>query len=336
MSVRLKDIARDLGVSVITVSKVLRNRSDISADTRARVLERVKALNYRPNLAARALVTGRTHLMGLVVPDLMHSFFAALARGLSGALREKGFSLVIASSEEDPKIERQSIEHFLARGVDALVIASVQQDSEIFAEVSRSSVPYILVDRRIRGLTANFVGVSDRKVGFIATNHLIDIGCRTIGHICGRRISPVLGRLEGYKQALVERGFSIAPDYIVTAESLDILAEAVGYNAAVKLLALNPCPDGIFCFNDPIAIGAMKAILEKGLRIPEDVALIGSGNLHYDNALRVPLSSIDQCSDLIGTRAAELAMKLVEKEQSARPKTIFLHPRLVVRDSTRR
>ena len=124
MAVRMKDIAKDLGVSVVTVSKVLRNHSDISPATRMRVRKRMEELNYRPNLAARALVTGRTSIIGLIVPDLVHPFFGQVARGLSRVLRKKGYSLVISSSEEDPELERQEIEQLLARRVDALIIAS--------------------------------------------------------------------------------------------------------------------------------------------------------------------------------------------------------------------
>src|SRR5215471_20381863 len=110
MPVRMKDIARDLGVSVVTVSKVLRNHSDIGEETRARVLQRMKELNYRPNLAARALVTGRTHAIGLIVPDLVHPFFGQVAKALSGILRSKGYSLVLSSSDDDSELEQQEIE----------------------------------------------------------------------------------------------------------------------------------------------------------------------------------------------------------------------------------
>lgn len=158
MAVRLKDIARDLGVSVVTVSKVLRNHSDISDETRDRVLKRMKELNYRPNLAARALVTGRSFSVGLVVPDLVHPFFAEVAKGLSKILRKKGYSLLIASSEEDPELEQQELDMMLARRVDALVVASAQWTVESFRRIEEQKTPYVLIDRQFAGLAANFVG----------------------------------------------------------------------------------------------------------------------------------------------------------------------------------
>jgi LacI family transcriptional regulator len=142
--------------------------------------------------------------------------------------------------------------------------------------------------------------------------------------------------LAGYKRAIKEYGVVSSPDHIVTVEKQDESADVTGYRAAMKLLSLPNRPDGIFCFNDPIAIGAMNAILSKGLRIPDDIALIGSGNLHFDDALRVPLSTVDQCSEMIGQRAALLAMNLIEAKTSAAPKTVFLTPKVVVRDSTKR
>jgi LacI family transcriptional regulator len=332
----MKDVADDLGVSIAVVSRALRNSHEISPATRARVLKRVAELNYRPNLAARALVTGRTGLMGLVVPDLVHSFFAELAVGLSSTLRQNGFGLVVSSSEEDPELEREEIERLLARGVDALLIASVQRSTEVFRSISEQSVPYVLLDRWLSGLSANFVGVNDEKVGIIATEHLIRIGCQRVAHIRGTNVSTAIGRLEGYTKALLAHHIPVRNDYIVSAKGLDRSAAAGGYAAAAKLLAVDPRPDGIFCCNDPVAIGAMRAILEVGLRIPEDIAVIGAGNLRFDDSLQVPLSSIDQRSEILGQRAAQLAIRLVTAQGPLRPKVIVLEPGLVVRKSTER
>ena len=130
MNIRMKDIARDLGVSVVTISKVLRDHPDVGEQTRERVLARVKELDYRPNLAARSLVTGRTYLVGLVVPDLLHPFFAEIAKSLSDALRQNGYSLIVSSSDEDPDLEEQEINHLLARRLDTLIIASCRSSVE--------------------------------------------------------------------------------------------------------------------------------------------------------------------------------------------------------------
>jgi LacI family transcriptional regulator len=332
----MKDIARDLGVSVVTVSKVLRNHSDISEETRARVLKRIEELNYRPNPAARALVTGRTCTVGLVVPDLVHPFFSEVAKGISHALREKGYSLFISSSEEDPELERQEIDQLLARRVDALLVASAQWTVESFRRIEEQKTPYVLIDRQFAGLAANFVGVDDAAAGDIATTHLLDEGCRRIAHIRGPEVSTAVGRVEGYRRALDRRGMIPPPGYIVSGGSVDNAGDIGGFHAMRALLALDPRPDGVFCYNDPSAIGALKAILEAGLRVPEEIALVGCGNVRYAGVLRVPLSSIDQGSGAIGDRAARLALSLIESKGAARPQTVLLEPRLVVRASSRR
>src|ERR1022692_1071812 len=336
MSVRMKDIARDLGVSVVTVSKVLRNHPDVGDETRERVLARVKELDYQPNLAARSLVTGRSYLVGLVVPDLLHPFFAEVAKSLSDVLRGSGFSLIISSSEEDPAIEEREINQLLARRLDALIIASCRSTVDLFFRIERRKTPYVLIDRTLPGLTANFVAVNDEAVGRLATKHLIDIGCKRIAHIRGPESSTGIRRTEGYKRALSQAGLKILDDYIITERKGDVETRRRGAEAMQRLLCLKPKPDGVFCFNDPLAMGAMNCALDQGLRIPEDIAVIGCGNLHYDDSLRVPLSSIDQHSKRIGEEAARIALAILSSKVPPKPETVVLQPELIMRGSTRR
>jgi len=336
MAVRLKDIARELGVSVVTVSKVLRNHSDISDETRERVLKRMKELNYRPNLAARALVTGRTCTMGLIVPDLVHAFFAEVAKGITKILRAKGYSLLISSSEEDPELEHQEIEQMLSRRVDAILVASTQWTVESFRRIEEQKVPYVLLDRTFLGLPANFVGVDDTAVGDIATSHLIEQGCQRIAHIRGPEVSTALGRLEGYRRALTRRGLAPLPNYVILGRTGDNAADVSGYEAMQALLALNPRPDGVFCYNDPVALGAIKAIFDAGLRVPHDIAIVGCGNVTYAPLLRVPLTSVDQNSAAIGERAAELALSMVGAKTLVRPRSLLLERRVVAREPSLR
>jgi len=336
MTIRMKDIARDLGLSQATVSKVLRDHPDIGEATRQRVLERVKELDYQPNSLARSLVTGRSYLIGLVAPSLLHPFFAEVALALSGAIRNKGYFLIVSSSEEDPELEREEISRLLGRRLDALVIASAGSNVEQFERMDSKAQPYVLIDRDLTGLTANFVGINDEKAGWLATEHLIDMSCRRVAHIRGQDNSTGIGRFEGYRQALRHRGIPFSEDYVVRRSFVDTETTRQGAEAMRILLERDPRPDGVFCFNDPLAIGAMSTILEAGLRVPEDIALIGCGNLPNNDCLRVPLSSIDQHSQMIGQRAAELVLNLIESKQTPRARTIILEPTLVARSSTRR
>jgi LacI family transcriptional regulator len=332
----MKDIAKDLGVSAITISKVLRNHPDVGDKTRERVLARVKELNYRPNLAARSLVTGRTYLVGLVVPDLLHPFFAEIAKSLSDVLRESGYYLIVSSSEEDPNLEEQEINQLLARRLDTLIIASCRSTVDLFFRIEKQETPYVLIDRSLPGLSANFVGVDDEAVGMLATRHLIDIGCKRIAHIRGPEISPGNRRMEGYKKTLVQASLKVTDDYIIALRKGDVGTKQRGAEAMSQLLSLKPRPDAVFCFNDPLAMGAMNYALDHGLRIPEDIAVIGCGNLHYDDSLRVPLSSIDQQSRRIGEEAARLALGILSSKVPPKPESVVLEPVLIVRGSTQR
>ena len=336
MPVRMKDIAADLGLSMVTISKVLHGHPDIGEETRQRVLKRVKELRYQPNVAARSLVTGRSYLVGLVVPDLLHPFFAEVAKSLARTLRTRGYSLIIASSEEDPEIEEQEVEHMVARRLDGLVVAAATTSRALFDRLDKEQLAYVLIDRSFSGLSANFVGMDDIAAGSLATQHLIDRGCARIAHIRGRDDSTGTQRLEGYRRAMNAAGMAVLEKYVILRETVDTESRLQGYEAMQRLLAVKPRPDGVFCYNDPMAIGAMDAVLNAGLRIPDDIAIIGCGNLHYDDSLRVPLSSIDQQSKLIGERAGKLVLGMIQAKTRTKPKSVVLEPQLVERASTAR
>lgn len=174
------------------------------------------------------------------------------------------------------------------------------------------------------------------EVGRIATQHLIDIGCKKIAHIRGPETSPGVRRLEGYKRALAQNGLRPIDEYIIAEPKGDVESRQRGTDAMRELLKLKPRPDAVFCFNDPLAMGAMNHALDEGLRIPEDIAIIGCGNLHYDDSLRVPLSSIDQHSQRIGEEAARLTLRILSSKIPPRPETVVLQPELIVRGSTLR
>lgn len=333
MAVRLKDIARDLGVSLITVSKALRGVEDISEKTRRRVLKRMAELNYRPNMLARGLASGKTFIVGLVVPDLLHPFFAEFAKSLNGVLRQHNYGLILASSEEDPEIEQQEIRTVLARGIDALLIASCQPRLQGFYGVEDQRTPFILVDRDFPHLGAYFVGTDDYAAGLLATRHLVSTGKRRIAHIAAPELAPGADRLRGYEDALKERGLGIGKRYIVSTSRVEELGENVGYQSMGELLRRKPRPDAVFCYNDLTAIGAIHATLEAGLSIPRDIAFVGCGNVRYSDYLRVPLTSIDQSTSQLGEQAGKLALDLITNRTSSL-KHIRLQPRLVIRASS--
>lgn len=333
----MKDIATELGVSVVTVSKAIKNHPDISKAMRERVLERVKALNYRPNLAARALVTGRSSLIGLIVPDLMHPFFADVAKSLSLALREHGYFLLISSSEEDPELERQEIEAMLAHRLDAIVLASCAINPEPLMGVQWGDTPLILVDRSFDEFPTHFVGSDDYLIGKLAAEHLIASDCRKFAHIKGPENNVGKRRLKGFTDTLKKHGYKLSKEYIFNARSVDVDGKRHGADAVQHFMTMKQRPDGIFCYNDVIATGVIMQARHQVVQIPQELAVIGCGNLHFDDAIRVPLSSIDQRTAEIGRRVAKLILELVSSDKPVVGlRRVIVHPHLAARESTDR
>ncbi len=333
MAVTMKDIAQALDVSVVTVSKVMRDHSDIGAETRKRVLAKAQELNYRPNLTARSLVTGRSYQVGVIVPTLLHPFFAEVLEALSTTMKQDGYAVMISSSMEDPAIEEAAIEQLLGHRMDGLIVASCSSSPTKFRQLKEQGIPFVLIDRFFPDFKTNFVGVDDRAVGRMATEHLIAMGCKRIAHIRGLEFTTGVGRFEGYKQALEENGIKFSPELISPYMTADGRDWQQTFSAMRNLLA-GKRPDGVFCYNDPMAIAAVEVALEAGLRIPQDIAFIGCDNLHFDSSLKASLSSVDHHSGQIGVRAAKLLLRLLKDKTSKTTQHVMLQPSLVIRESS--
>jgi LacI family transcriptional regulator len=332
MAVTMSDIAKDLKVSVVTVSKALHNKGKISERTRQRVLKRSRELNYQPNLIARSLVTRRTFTIGLLLPDFTHPFFAQIAKSVAQTMRNRGYHVLISYFEEDPEIELSEAQALLSRHVDGLILASAQSDgrSNFFKYVKGRNTPLVLIDRDVPKIHASFVGVNHTEIGRMATEHLIAQGCRQIAHLRGPDVGIANERSRGYSQALRENGFRVQPGYIVEAG----FHSESGYDAMRSLLREGVKIDGIFCYNDPIAVGAMKAIREAGRKVPEDIAVVGAGNVNYSDVLAIPLTTIDQEPVEIGRAASKLLLEQIESEKPLKPRRILIPHRLVIRESS--
>ena len=325
----MKDIARDLGISPMAVSKALRNHTDIGEATKRRVLKRAAELNYRLDWVARSMVTGQTYLVGLVVPDLMQSFFAEIATAVTATLAPAGYHVVISHTAEDPQEEAADIDLLTSRKVDGLIVASAQRTARSFRKLE---TPFVLIDRRLPALRANFIGTQNEDIGLLGTEHLIEQGCRRIAHLKGPPNSASAGRVSGYRRALDKHRLKAGAEYVLEAGHND----ASGYAAMQQLLALRVRPDGVCCFNDPVAIGAMRAILDAGLSIPADIAVIGVANMHYSDFLKVPLSTIDQGTTTMGRHAATVLLGCMTSKKPPAPREIIVPLRLIVRASSQR
>ena len=276
----------------------------------------------------------RIHIIGLVVPDLTDTHFAKVASGVARVMQPRGYTVLISNSEGDAASERLAVDLLLSCShVEGMILASAQApgDAGLFRRLQKHKMPFVLLDHDFPGVEASFVGSDDEEIGAVATEHLIARGCRHIGHLEGPETSAALGRSKGYAAALGGHGLRSSPGYVVRAGSSD----ASGYEAMKRLLAVTPRLDGVVCYNDAVAVGAVKAILEAGLEVPYDIEVIGTGNVHYSDILRVPLSTIDLNSVTAGERAAGLMLGLLESKEAPAPERVLVPFELVARESSK-
>ena len=331
MPVTLEDIARVLNVSKMTVSRAINNHPEISTATRERILATARKMNYRPNQFARALTTHQSYLIGIVVPDLMHSYFAEICRGVETHARPAGFQNLICSTEEESRKEQDEIEALLSR-TDGLIVASAMsgRETKFYRDLLDDGARIVLIDRVLDGLRCSAVTTDDVQVGVLATEHLIELGHRKIGHLRGTNASTSLQRLEGYKRALTKARLRLNKNLIRECG----FTEADGYAAMKTWIAAGDLPTAIFAANDPAAIGAMAAMNDAGLKVPDDVAFVGAGSIHYGDMLRVPLTTVAWSTSAMGQAAAELLLELLkDKGKGRKPRRIVIPPELVVRQS---
>jgi len=328
----MKRIASDLGVSITTVSKVLNNRADISEATRSRVLAKVEELGYQRNAVARSLSLRRTHTLGIVIPDLMHSFFVEIIAGIEPVASVRGFGLLLCSSSEDPGKERAELEMLRGRQVDGVVLASASAsgNTDMLQQLTKQGTTLVMIDRDDHSsVKCHRVLTDDDQVGQLATSHLLDLGRRAIAHIAGPPIAHARRREKGWREALRARGMKIAEDWVVRGGFM----ESDGYRVMKRLLTVRPRIDAVFAANDPAAIGAMKAIWEAGLRVPDDIAIVGVGDIALGDLLRVPLTTVGWSRRDQGRHAAELLLNGLDLDVDE-PQRVIIPPRLIVRESS--
>jgi len=328
----MKRIAGELGVSITTVSKVLNNHADISAATRTRVLAKVEELGYQRNAVARSLSLRRTHTLGIVIPDLMHSFFVEIIAGIEPVASVRGYGLLLCSSSEDPRKERAELEMLRGRQVDGVVLASTHGsgNTEMLQQLARQGTAIVMIDRDdYPSVKCHRVLTDDEQVGRLATAHLLDAGRRAIAHIGGPAIVHAKRRERGWREALKARGIKPPDDWIVRGGFM----ESDGYRAMQRLLAVRPRVDAVFAANDPAAIGAMKAMWEAKLRVPDDIAVVGVGDIALGDLLRVPLTTVGWSRRDQGRHAAELLLNGIDRDEDP-PQRVIVPPRLIVRESS--
>ena len=328
----ISEVAQKAGVSSSTVSHVINNTRFVSPETRKRVEMVIAELGYRPNILARSLRVGETKTIGLILPDSANPFFAESGRQLEEAAFQSGYSLILCNTDGDLVKEKCYTEVLLNKQVDGIIFMATGDDMQSLRELVSRQLPVVIVDRFMDHMELDEVVTDNHQSGYLATNFLITNGHRRIAIIRGpSNITPSAQRVTGYHQALTEANLLADPALEATG---DFRAES-GYLAAQQLLKQKQPPSAIFACNDLMAIGALRAIHEAGLRVPEDISLIGHDDIEMASYIQPTLTTIAQPI----TQLAETAIQwLVERIElpSLPPRQTVLANRLVERQSTRR
>jgi DNA-binding LacI/PurR family transcriptional regulator len=330
--IRLKDIAERAGVSVMTVSKVMRDAKDISADTKARVRKLADELGYVPDLMAQNMRSRTTRLLGLILPSVANPLYARVILALEEKANELGYDLLLTHSLNKPEREEACIRRMISRRVDGLFIFPVYRfaaSAAGYEELRKRGIPTVVLGQ-VADFCRDFVNVESDDVfaSQIATRHLIELGHRRIAYFSGPQTSPAAkDRLEGYQRALREAG--IAPDDHLIFSAGSTIEEG----EATALQMLNEMPDvtAIQTFNDLVAIGAANTLLRQGVRVPEDLSMVGFGNILISEHFRVPLTTMRQPKLRLGFAAFDLMTALLAGDK---PDARRLPTEIVVRESS--
>jgi LacI family transcriptional regulator, galactose operon repressor len=336
MPTTLKDIARECGVDAATVSRSLSGVYGVHKTTREKVLTVAARLNYRPNRLARSLVTGKSKSLAMIISDIRNPFFAELTRGAEDAAYEAGYELVLCNSDLNPSKESRYVHSLLEKRVEGTVMNSVAGLSLVEQEeLSRSGVPVVLLNRpsssaRIRSfstvLADNYAG------GLLAGRYLIDLGHCVIGHLTGSiQHGNLRERTKGFRKALEETKAQITSIIIHGQHNSE-----GGYRMMKKLLLERSGLTAVFTANDAMAFGAMRAIFESGLRVPEDISVIGFDNVEFAGIFRPLLTTIHQPTYEMGRAAVEILLRQAEHPDASTPEHRLMEVKLVERESCRR
>jgi LacI family transcriptional regulator len=331
--ITISDVAREAGVSMMTVSRVLNNKAGVGQETRQTILDIIKKLGYRPSSVARGLATQRTGTIGLVMPDVSNPFFPGIALGVEKVAFAEGYSVLLCNTGEDSQREMDVLELLAEKWVDGLVLCSSRLDEEKLTAILPLYPAAVLINRQLINpedpLAVGSVLIADKTGGQMATRHLLSRGHKKIGYIAGPGKSQSnQGRLEGYKSALAEAGLPAVSEYV---HSCSPTVEG-GFQAGCNFLVAHPEVTALFCYNDLIAVGVLQACTKLGRKVPTDLSVVG-----FDDIILAPLvtPSLTTCrvvSEELGELAARLLLDRIGGCSVDCEKKI-LQPELIIRAS---
>jgi len=335
--VTLKDIANELGVSMGTVSRALKDYPGISAKTKKAVKDLAKKLKYRPNPVALNLKSQRSKIIGVVCPKIFHTFFSSVISGIMHAADKEGYTVIIVQTNESYKKEVKEAKVLLQSPLEGLLI-STTFETEKYDHIEQFldyGIPVVQYDRINDKLDTSKIHVDDYDGAYEATQHLIDQGCKKIALVRGKLIPLIQRRLEGFKDALKANGLKFSEDLVLETKTSDI---EEGVELTSGLLELKPKPDGILSFADDTALGLMKGLKAKGIRIPQDIAIVGFNDSDMSTLVEPALSTVAQPGYKMGKRAAKILFReieVVKNDDDPIPEEVTLKTELVIRSSSK-
>ncbi|NSW90804.1 MAG: LacI family DNA-binding transcriptional regulator [Firmicutes bacterium] len=331
MSATLKDVAKKLNISVSTVSRVVNDKSYVSPKTREKVLKALEEMNYSPNQVARSLKKKSTNTIGIVVPDISEVFFAHVIKGIDEVLSNNGYSIILCDTGEKPEKEELYLNLLIEKQIDGIILATVSKKHVTLQRIIDKALPVIFIDN-LPNLKRGYdsVMIDNSKASYIAVEHLIKLGHRNIGIITGKQDETTgYERLLGYKKALQDNNIKVDENLITIGD----FKEKSGYENMKILLERNKDITAVYVVSSKMTYGAIKAITERGLKIPKDIALVGF-DVHDPSGLITPsITTMIQPEEHIGQVAAELILKRLKENGERHNQKIILEPELLIRDS---
>ncbi len=331
MAVTIVDIAKKANVSVSTVSRVLNNKSDVSQDTIIKVRAAIKELKYSPSSVARGLVLKHSNIIGYIASDITNPSFPETARGVVCKAKEYGYSVMFFDANQDSKVEKDAITLLRSKQVDGIILSFSEANREELEKLKQERFPVVQIYRKSSLSTISTIAIDNIGSGFRATDYLLDAGHRRIAHITtGILTQSGYERLAGYRQALTIAGIGIDDELIQTGANT---VEA-GKTCMERLLDLEKRPTAVFASHDVQAVGAYEAILDKGLRIPEDISVVGHDNIEISRLIRPKLTTIDTFKYRLGEASVDLLVEEMNANTPLNKERVFTGE-LVIRDSVR-
>ncbi len=325
-----RDVARKAGVSVATVSRVLNGSPLVTESARRKVLRVVKQLNYHPNRAAQRLRAGHSRVIGLIISDIQNPFFTSVVRGIEDVAYQHGYSLVLCNSDEDPEKENLYINVMRSEEVAGVILASASRASPHLDDLIAYNIPVVAIDRQIAKRQVDAVLVKNSDSAYQAVSHLTGLGHRCIGYI-GLPLTRTPGRerYDGYRRALRDHNLKVKRALVRISDA----KQQGGCESTRDLLSQQPCVTALFVANNLMTLGALQAIRERGLQVPDDVSVVGFDDTPWATLLDPPLTAIAQPTYELGRRAAELLLARLQDRDKPVVREL-LETRLIVRGST--